>query len=364
MKKTLTLILALSLNFVNGAIAQEQNEQEIVANAAAKFFGLSSQEKWAEAKPFAQQAYELGQTIYSESDPLFGTIAYQLGTVQVALKEPSALVPLTQAKINYEQNQGADSASLIPVLSELASAHILSNNSEEAETHINRALEIASKEYGSNSTLIADLSGRTGKEFKTIGNYKLALELQKQAYSIYLGVFGPSSAKTGEAAYEVSESSRLDGNITAQASFLRKTVDTFSTPLKATSEFERTVHTKFAQAYHALGKPKRATKNVLALAYSNPSDEPQAPVLLVKSNANYQGRVDNENLDGFVSLKYDVDANGFVKNAELLEADVDRKLINLAIKTLNNYRYIPATSNGKTVETSGLETKITFKPEA
>ncbi|MBL4674269.1 MAG: tetratricopeptide repeat protein [Arenicella sp.] len=361
MKKTLILIALLAVNFDATVKAQDQNEQAIITNAATKFLILSSQEKWLEAKPFVQQAYELGLTIYTVSDPQFGPIAYHYGAVQVALREASSLLPLTQAKNNYQQNLGDNSLQLIPVLGDLASAYMLAGNFDQAEKHLDRAIELASDEYGKNSTMIANLSSRAGKEFSEAGNYTVALELQDQAHEIYLGVLGPKSPTTGEEAYQLSESFRLNQNIYGQVTFLKKTVDSFDQPEKAKNEFERTVHTKLVEAYQSLEKPKRATKHVLALAASIAYQDKLEPTLLVKANATYRSRGERTKLEGFVLLKFDVDSNGMVQNINLLELEGDRKLVKLAIGALKDYRYIPVVRNNKTVKTKGLETKIVFK---
>jgi TonB family protein len=361
MKKTLILIALLSVSFQTTVKAQDQNEQAIIANATTKFLILSSQEKWLEAKPFVQQAYELGLSIYAESDPKFGQIAYHYGAVQVALREASSLLPLTQAKDNFQQNLGDDSLQLVPVLGDLALAHILSGNFDQAEKHLDRAIELASDEYGKSSTMIANLSSRAGREFSEAGNYTLALELQDQAHEIYLGVLGPKSPTTGEQAYQISESFRLNQNIPSQVNFLRKTADSFNQPEKATTEFERTVHTKLIEAYQSLEKPKRATKHVLALAASSEYKDKLEPTLLVKANVTYKGRSERTKLEGFVLLKFDVDSNGMVQNIDLLELEGDRKLVKLAMEALKDYRYVPVVRDNKTEETKGLETKIVFK---
>jgi len=361
MKKILVLITLLSVNFVATTNAQDQNEQTIIANAATKFLILSSQEKWLEAKPFVQEAYELGLTIYADSDPLFGPLAYHYGAVQVALRETSSLLPLTQAKNNYVQNLGDDSLQLIPVLSDLTSAHILDGNFEQAEINLNRAIELASKEYGEDSTMVANLRSRAGKEFSDAGNYTLALELQDRALDIYLGVLGPTSPTTGKVAYQLSESFRLNQNRYGQVTFLKKTIDTFDQPKKAETEFERTVHKKLVEAYQALDKPKRATKHILALAASSAYQDQLEPTLLVKANLTYNGRGDRTKLEGFVLLKFDVDAEGTVQNISQIELEGDQKLARMAIEALKDYRYIPAVRDNKAVETKGLETKIVFR---
>ncbi|MFT6407144.1 MAG: tetratricopeptide (TPR) repeat protein [Arenicella sp.] len=362
-KKTLILITLFATSIIATAQDQDQaqSEQAIIANAANRFLVLSSQNKWLEAKPFVAQAYQLGQTIYAASDPLFGPIAYHFGAVQVALKEPSALVPLTQAKDNYEQNLGADSVKLIPVLGNLASAYILSGNSDEARESVARAVRLAAREYGDNSTMVADISSRAGREFFAAGDYKSSLPLQDRAHEIYLGVLGSSSTKTGDEAYHLSESFRLNQNRYGQVTFLKKAISSFNTPSKAESDFERTVHTKLVEAYHALGKPKRATKHVLILASSSSFLELLEPSLLVKANATYKGRGERRKFEGFVSLTFDVDANGFVKNIKLVDFEGDQKLVKLAKEALSGYRYVPTLLDGKPIGTNGMETKIIFK---
>lgn len=361
MKETLVLIALLASNITICAKAQDKNEQAIIANAATKFLVLSSQEKWLEAKPFVQQAYELGQTIYLASDSSFGPIAYHYGSVLAALKEPSALAPLTLALNNYEQHLGDNSEKLIPLLSDLASAHILSGNVDQAKLNFTRALKLASNEYGKNSTLVANLGSRAGREFVTTGNYKLALQLQNRAHEIYLNVFGATSAKAGIAAYDISESLRLNNSTLRQVRFLKEAMSSFDKSNNADSDFERQVHTRLVQAYHALGKPKKATTHVLALANSSTYTDTQAPVLLVKTDVSDLGRRANKKLQGFVSLKFDVDSKGFTRNARLIELEGDQKLIALAIDTLSAYRYIPEVSNGEPIEANDMETKIIFK---
>ena len=361
MKNILVLITLFTISFGASTNAQDQNEQAIIANAATKFLILSSQEKWLEAKPFVQQAYELGSAIYAESDPLFGPIAYHYGAVQIALKDASSLLPLTQAKNNYVQNLGSDSLQLIPVLSDLTSAHILAGNFEQAESNLDRAIELASDEYGEDSTMVASLCSRAGKAFSEAGNYPLALELQDQAHDIYLGVLGSTSRTTAEVAYQQSESFRLNQNRYGQVTFLKKTIDSCDQPEKPKTEFERSVHRKLIEAYQALDKPKRATKHVLALATSSAYQDQLEPTLLVKANVTYSGRGDKTKLNGFVLLKFEVDAEGMVQNISLIELEGERKLVKLAIEALEDYRYIPAVRDNKAVETKDLETKIVFR---
>ncbi|MGK0374398.1 MAG: tetratricopeptide (TPR) repeat protein [Arenicella sp.] len=300
-EKILTLIAIITVSFAATANAQDQNEQAIFATATTKFLVLSSQEKCLEAKPFVQQAYELGQKIYADSDPLFGPIAYHYGAVQIALRDPSSLEPLTQAKNNYQQHLGEDSLQLIAVFSDLASAHILAGNFDSAEEYVDQAVKLASKEYGDDSTMVANLSSRAGNKCSQAGNYALALKLQDQAHEIYQGVLGPT--RTAREVYQLSESFRLNKNLYGQVTFFKKTIDTFKLPSVAETDFERTVHTKLIEAYQCLEKPKRATKLVLALASSSVYQDRAEPTLLVKANATYLGRGDNTKFEGVCITK-------------------------------------------------------------
>ena len=65
--------------------------------------------------------------------------------------------------------------------------------------------------------------------------------------------------------------------------------------------------------------------------------------------------------DGYVRVSYDIDSEGFVRNAKLIDYQGGRKLVDSAMKALDGYRYIPASQNGQPVGTNGLETMITFK---
>lgn len=361
MKITYILSSVLLITLIQSAMAQDSAAPEQILKHQGHYYRLSESGQWQEAMTHAQQAYTLGQSVYSADSPEHAKLAEQLGHALVQLSDVNGITPLNEALGIYTQRFGDDSEKLITVLMDIGSAQTLMGKFEQAEDDFKRAFSLAKDVYGRDSTMLAKLNMQAGSAFAGQNQFQAASAHFTDAYDIYEGMYGPFSSKTGEAAYQLAEIDRLTGNARGMTAYLKKTVATFEDPTTPANEFERTVHRKLIEAYHAIDKPKRATQHVIALASAAPSTQDGEPELVVRPQL-AMDQSDRDSLpEGYVRVSYDIDSEGFVRNAKLLDYQGGRKLVDSAMKALDGYRYIPASQNGQPVGTNGLETMITFK---
>lgn len=361
MKITYILSSVLLIAGIQSAVAQDSATPEQILKHQGHYYRLSESGQWQEAMTHAQQAYTMGQNVYGAGSPERAKLAEQLGHALVQLGDVNGITPLNEALDIYTQTFGEDSEKLITVLIDIGSAQALMGKFEQAEDNFKRSFDLAKDVFGRDSTMLAKLNMQAGDAFAGQNQFQTASEYFTDAYDIYDGMYGPFSSKTGEAAYQLAEMDRLMGNARGMTSFLKKTIATFEDPTTPASEFERTVHRKLVEAYHAIGKPKKATQHVIALASATPTTQGGEPELVVRPQL-AMGQNDRDSLpDGYVRVSYDIDSEGYVRNAKLIDYEGGRKLVDSAMKALDGYRYIPASQNGQPVGTNGLETMITFK---
>jgi tetratricopeptide (TPR) repeat protein len=361
MKLTYTIGTTLLIFMFQSAMAQDVATPEEIMKHQGHYYRLSESGQWQEAMTHAQQAYTLGQSVYGATSPEQAKLSEQLGHALVQLGDVNGITPLNEALTIYTQTYGDKSEKLITVLMDIGSAQTLMGRYDQSEDNFDRAFDLAKDVFGRDSTMIAKLNMQAGNSFASQNEFQTASDYFTDAYEIYEGMYGPFSSKTGEAAYQLAEMDRMTGNARGMTAFLKKTIATFEDPTTPANEFERTVHRKLVEAYHAIGKPKKATQHVIALASAAPETQGGEPELVVRPQLALDQNDRDSLPEGYVRVSYDIDSEGFVRNAKLIDYQGGRKLVDSAMKALDGYRYIPASQNGQPVGTNGLETMITFK---
>ncbi len=83
---------------------------------------------------------------------------------------------------------------------------------------------------------------------------------------------------------------------------------------------------------------------------------------LVRHNPQYPQEALAERADGYVQLKFDINAAGAVENVSVVKSD-DARFEQPAIDALSKWRYLPRLSAGKRVRAEGIHTIIRFVME-
>jgi TonB family protein len=127
------------------------------------------------------------------------------------------------------------------------------------------------------------------------------------------------------------------------------------------NQFELTTHAFLVQAYENLDKSELATGHCLAIGRMTPTSEIQDYQPLVKISPQYPTAAHQAGREGYVTVEYEVDDFGFVRNPKVVDKKGPRSLAYAAIKAAEKFRYAPRFEDGKAVATEGVQNRFTFQ---
>jgi TonB family protein len=87
-----------------------------------------------------------------------------------------------------------------------------------------------------------------------------------------------------------------------------------------------------------------------------------APLQLLSGNElSYPAEARRQGIEGTVSVRYDVDAEGVVQNAQVVTATPPDLFDSAALKTVQGWRFRPRMQDGQPVAVRGLVSDISFR---
>ena len=90
----------------------------------------------------------------------------------------------------------------------------------------------------------------------------------------------------------------------------------------------------------------------------------ERPVILIGSgDLVYPPQAKADQIEGKVTVRYDVSAEGVIGNIEIVDSNPPGVFDEAVLAYVRTWRFAPATKNGKPVEEKGLESTVTLSLE-
>jgi protein TonB len=103
------------------------------------------------------------------------------------------------------------------------------------------------------------------------------------------------------------------------------------------------------------------TGSGLPMLQQSPNSEPSP---IVRINPDYPAVAAREGVEGWVQLRFSVDATGAVTDIEVIAAKPQRVFEQQAIRALKRWKYQPSTFDGAATARTGLQVQLDFNLEA
>ncbi len=87
----------------------------------------------------------------------------------------------------------------------------------------------------------------------------------------------------------------------------------------------------------------------------------QQALPLYRVEARYPSNAEKRKIEGYIILRFTIDAAGRTKDIEVIEAEPSRVFEREAIRALKNWKYQPKVENGVSIEQFGQTVKMEFK---
>jgi protein TonB len=99
----------------------------------------------------------------------------------------------------------------------------------------------------------------------------------------------------------------------------------------------------------------------LPVLQQQPNSEPSP---IVRINPKYPVVAARDGIEGWVQLRFSVDATGSVTDIEVIAAQPQRVFEQEAIRALKRWKYQPSTLDGAAAARSGLQVQLDFNLDA
>ena len=347
----LAALLGLSLLAPMTSFAQSDDEKRAAMNAAYRQY----QEIVAQGPQFreqsiepAREAYELALDVLGDANPTTAALAINYGN---ALTDGDDAADILEHALEISENvHGDDALELIDPLMALANSATAHGEFADARDHYERAFEIAQAQEQRDPILEAIIGVQLGTTSFSMGrldearDYFIGARDKLQPIDNDVARIRLATANFWIGRYEISAANYLGAIAPLQAS-----AEVFDAIPEA-RQFSVNSHIALVEAYERQGQRDQATPHALFVGQDS-----TAPTLIYRPA--FPGELWRE---GEITLRFDVDAEGFVTNVSTADGDADAELVTAASEAVTAVRYAPRFENGSAVATSGVTMPFRF----
>ena len=328
-------------------------EEDDFRAAFEAYMAASADGRHGEAAAHAEQAKRLGETLFAEDGRRLATLAYNHGyALSKAGQYGDAYDVLKAARKGMRDAYGEDAPELAQVEIALVTAAPLS----AVRKHLRRAERIARLHDLDEGAAIAHaqlivgmrIGGRQG--LRLLEDATSTFEELGDADGLALGNFwlGKIHAKHGWGDAAGHFEATLVHARSGQAD-------------RPTRSLVLMAHRSLVAVLERSGLSDEATKHCLAigrLSYSGGTSGLQA---LYKKAPTYPANAWRQRIEGWVQMEFDVDENGFVRDAKVVESDGGVGFETAALEAVRGFRYAPRFADGEAVASPGVRNLIKFE---
>ncbi len=327
------------------------------AQAYKTFKQLNDEGKDEQALPYAERAYRLGLQIYGENHANTAALALNLGeTYEKTGHRKEAVKTLDKAIELYQLVYGKDSRELIDPFMARADA-TGAWDAKARDMFYQQALGIARKYVKPDDLLLAHLNLEAGIHLLRDGNVEESKPYLDDAYTQYRKQIAANDSRLLIAALWMGKYQLAISKPRAAEPFFNQVLaalgEDASNPVVLAS------HVLLVTTYEQLGESDKATPHCVAVGKLDPWKDAIPPAPLYRTDPEYPAEAKGR--EGSATIEFTIDAQGFVRDATLMETQGSDAFGAPALDTVKDWRYAPRFSDGAAVDTAGARARVDFK---
>lgn len=358
------LLLPLLLALIAHPAISADNEVTLEAfkQEYARYQKLSKAGDWRNSLLHAKRSYEMGKRLFGENTKNTSALTYNYGLNWLEINNSEAALPILQEALDqYEKVYGKESNELIPVLMDLGNA-VVGSQTGDIDTHYyDRALALVQQHYGEDSVDYAQRSVDAGSTLLLKVASEQTRDYLYNGYAILAKNLGKTAPRTGYAAFNIGKYELALNNYDSAAQYLSEALQAFSAAEQSPTTLELATHGFLALAYEKLDQREKATEHCLAIGKLTPAPDIEHYRPLLAAAPIYPPEADQQKLEGYVTLEYEVDEQGFVRNPGVVEIQGPQSFADASKEALKKFRYVPRFIDGKAVKTAGVKHRFAFE---
>jgi TonB family protein len=329
--------------------------------AYESYVQLVGQNNFQAALPYAKEAYELGKWVYGTNTENFAGLTYNYGLTLLEVNLVEKAYPiLRQALDQYEKLFGERAFTLGSLLKHTGRAAAANGHTTRAVAYFNRGLNIVADHEGKQSLPFAALALQAGTALLKNGSDE-AVRYLLQSHGIYEKLLGHEDSNTALAAFQLGEFYLTRRQYSAAIGHLESALPVFEATESYDKQRALRTHINLVSANENLGRSDAATKHCLAIGANMPEVHEKGFQPLFQRPPVYPEPALRARREGYVLVRFDVDARGFVRNLEAVEVEGDKAFVQPALAAARRYRFAPRFVNGKATVAEDVQVRVSFR---
>ena len=313
----------------------------------------------------ATRAYELGQQYMSPGHKSLAAMAFNLGRAQLELRDYETTIDTLKDAVSlYEKAYSKDSIEMVDPLMELAIAYTHPGKYDyriKSYQLLEKTGRLVKKHLDINDEMYADIQREIGVILLDELGYREFREYLTRAYDSYKSLFGDHHGKTALASFYLAKYFMTMKNDSEALKHMKLSSEYLG---KEQSEYGRqlylSTHAFMVELYERQGMREEANKHCQLIAKADPWKPDQEPRPLYQLKALYPRRALELNREGHVIVGFSIDEYGFVSNARVVKVKGHKSFGRAALKSINNWRFVPQFKDGEAVATDSVTWEYTF----
>ena len=352
LSKAFIIFLILSSNWCLASEASNKEEIQIrfhTALAAYENHVITNPDP--ELIPLAKELYEAGSKLYAAEDITLGILAiYYANALNNRLPNNESIPLFEQAISIYKGAEEVPQKKLINAYVEFGKFYYqFFNKRIKGKSYFNKALDVAEK--NNDKLQIASTKLDIGKIFLSYGtkSKNMTNKARKYIESSYTVFKEAGIPKQIEASFWAGKANLFAKKEKLAANYFEKTINSASDK-QVEQHYSMASHAFLVVIYSKLGDEEKATEHSQIIGKNQIWDDTVEPKPLYVVSSLYPRKAIKNKKEGFVTMKFTIDKNGFAKNVSVANSSGDKAYEEDSIITIKKWRFAPKFENGIPVE--------------
>ena len=356
------VIAAVMLLIVVGPLPALASKTSDFNAAYREYTALVETGKFVEAVGPAEKAYELGVDLLGPEDEQVGMLAANLGMVLFESEQykPAAKWIKTAIEI-FETAYGKYDPRLIGNWIDLAAIYDKAIMPDKEQRALRKAVKIAEENGQEYDLHRAEILMELGMARHFSHEVDMGEPQFKAAEQIYAARLGPTHIKAGNAVFWRGKTKMARQKYRSAEPHFVKALEIFEQVPEAPGQFTLSAHAFLVQVYEEMGEDEKSTEHCIAAGRVQDRDPDDDFEPLYRIHPEYPYAKLDSNSEGQVIVEFTVSAQGRTKDARVVSSKGGKLFEKSALEALEKWRYAPTIRDGEPVDTSGVQTLLTFK---
>lgn len=353
----------LSLGHMTNTFAQEDNDVAVFNEVYRNYRALSEQGNWEEALPEAERALELGLAMNGEEHRNTAALRYNYSINLLQLNRTAEAAEQFAATLgSYRAVYGNDAEELFPVYMDAGRAQVLDGDDNGASGYFRQAMDIIEGIYGDNSFEYARMSLECGRILLDEARSPNARRFLLESQDVFNATLGADDFNSAYASYYLGKFYVNTDDFRRAEPLLLASLPVVENNGEDSLPTAVAIRAMLVAVFEETSRSEESTPHLLAiarLAAEIGDEDPVAPIY--QTAAEYPSRAARQATeDHSVTVEFDIDAEGFVTNAQVTQNTGEDAYAQAALESVERYRYAPGLIDGEPAARENIEYSVRF----